>query len=93
MVANLQSKVVTRNDCGTKAGVHLPIDDHNVIDRYLAADQLGLDDDAQVEIAQEPPLHHRLHLRELRGVDREVLAPLWLLFGRAAVRGKDAELG
>jgi hypothetical protein len=29
----------------------------------------------------------------LRGVDREVLAPLWLLFGRAAVRGKDAELG
>ena len=29
----------------------------------------------------------------LRGVDREVLAPLWLLVGRAAVGGKDAELG
>jgi DNA-directed RNA polymerase subunit beta' len=42
MVANLQSKVVTRNDCGTKAGIHLSIDDHNVIDRYLAADQFGM---------------------------------------------------
>lgn len=41
MVANLQSKVVTKHDCGTKAGVHLPIEDHNVIDRYLASDQFG----------------------------------------------------
>jgi len=42
MVANLQSKVVTQSDCGTKAGVHIPVDDPNVLDRYVADTSAGL---------------------------------------------------
>lgn len=42
MVANLQSKVVTQSDCGTKAGVHLPADNANILDRYVADTSNGL---------------------------------------------------
>lgn len=42
MVANLQSKVITMSDCGTKAGVHLHADDPNILDRYVADTSNGL---------------------------------------------------
>jgi DNA-directed RNA polymerase subunit beta' len=35
---SLNTMVVSTNDCGTLNGIYMPIDDHNIVDRYLAKD-------------------------------------------------------
>lgn len=36
LVNNMINKIITTTDCGTKAGIHMSIDDGHIIDRYIA---------------------------------------------------------
>lgn len=42
VVSNMEDMVITTEDCGSRGGLFKPIDDKNVLDRYLAKDTGGM---------------------------------------------------